>query len=156
VVSVWGERRNCGWAELFPIVDARVRSDVCPMFFGLGAPTALSTTLQRAGFVDIDETRLTVELHYANDDEALGAAFLGGPVALASSRFDDETRRSAQAEYLASLAPFADGAGYRVPGEFVIASARRAEHIHHDTALSRHRSLTTTSNTTTSMKGTAP
>ena len=24
VATVWGERRNCGWAELFPIVDARV------------------------------------------------------------------------------------------------------------------------------------
>ena len=44
VVSVWGERRNCGWAELFPIVDARVTSDVCPMFFALGAPGALAAT----------------------------------------------------------------------------------------------------------------
>ena len=25
VVSAWGERRRCGWAELFPIVDARVQ-----------------------------------------------------------------------------------------------------------------------------------
>ena len=24
-VAVWGERKNCGWAEIFPIVDARVR-----------------------------------------------------------------------------------------------------------------------------------
>ena len=24
VATVWGERRNCGWAEIFPIVDARV------------------------------------------------------------------------------------------------------------------------------------
>jgi ubiquinone/menaquinone biosynthesis C-methylase UbiE len=31
--TVWGERRNCGWAEVFPIVDARVASEVCPMFF---------------------------------------------------------------------------------------------------------------------------
>ena len=41
VVAVWGERRNCGWAELFPIVDARVSSDVCPMFFALGAGDCL-------------------------------------------------------------------------------------------------------------------
>ncbi len=33
VVAIWGERRNCGWADLFPIVDAHVASDVCPMFF---------------------------------------------------------------------------------------------------------------------------
>ena len=130
VVSVWGERRNCGWAEVFPIVDARVNSDVCPIFFALGTPGALTAMLERAGFADIEESRLNVELCYASDEDALGAAFLGGPVALASSRFDDETRRSAHADYLASLADFADGNGYRVPGEFVIASARRAEHTH--------------------------
>ncbi len=129
VVSVWGERRHCGWAELFPIVDARVDSDVCPMFFALGAPGALTTTLERAGFVDIETTRLIVELRYASDDDALGAAFLGGPVALAASRFDDDERRSAHADYLASLADYADGTGYRVPGEFVIASARRSDHV---------------------------
>ena len=127
VVSVWGERRNCGWAQIFPIVDARVSSDVCPMFFALGAPGALAATLERAGFVDIDETRLDVELAYATDEEALGAAFLGGPVALASSRFDNDTRRGAHADYISSLAGFADGTGYRVPGEFVIASARRTD-----------------------------
>jgi len=127
VVSVWGERRNCGWAQLFPIVAARVSSDVCPMFFALGTPGALAATMARAGFVDVDETRLDSDLHYADDDEALGAAFAGGPVALASSRFDDDARRSADAEYLESLAPFADGAGYRVPGEFVVVSARRTD-----------------------------
>lgn len=125
VVSVWGQRRNCGWAELFPIVGARVASDVCPMFFALGAPGALTATLRQAGFVDIEETRLTVDLLYPTDEAALGAAFMGGPVALAYSRFDDTARRSAHAEYLDSLADFADGEGYRVPGEFVIASARR-------------------------------
>ena len=31
--AVWGARRNCGWAEIFPITDARVASEVCPMFF---------------------------------------------------------------------------------------------------------------------------
>ena len=33
--AVWGQRRKCGWADIFPIVDARVQSDVCPMFFRL-------------------------------------------------------------------------------------------------------------------------
>lgn len=128
VVSVWGERRNCGWAELFPIVDARVASDVCPMFFALGAPGALATTLERAGFVDVEETRLSVTLDYGDEDAALGAAFLGGPVALAYSRFDDDARASAHRDYLDSIATFADGTGYRVPGEFVIASAHRVDH----------------------------
>ena len=106
-------------------VGARVASEVCPTFFALGASGAVTTTLDAAGFVDIDETRLTVDLEYPTDEAALGAAFLGGPVALAYSRFDDDTRRSAHLEYLASLANFTDGAGYRVPGEFVIASELR-------------------------------
>ena len=128
IVSVWGERRNCGWAELFPIVEARVSSDVCPMFFALGAPGALVHTLERAGFVDVEETRLSVTLHYGTADAALGAAFMGGPVALAYSRFDDDARASAHRDYLDSIATFADDGGYRVPGEFVIASARRVDH----------------------------
>jgi hypothetical protein len=51
----------------------------------------------------------------------VGAAFEGGPVALAYSRFDAATRAEAQAEYLASIAPYRRGAGYAIPGEFVIA-----------------------------------
>lgn len=125
VVSVWGDRARCGWAEIFPIVDARVTSDVCPMFFALGHAGALTSLLRAAGFVDVQESRLGVELRYTDAGEALGAAFLGGPVALAASRFSDDDRRSAHAEYLASIERYADGPGYRVPGEFVIASARR-------------------------------
>ncbi len=126
VVSVWGERRRCGWADLFGIVDARVSSDVCPLFFALGAPGALAELLERTGLVDVGHERLTVDLRYANESEALGAAFHGGPVALAYAHFDDQTRAGAEREYLDSLAGFrtTDG-GYRVPGEFVVAWARR-------------------------------
>lgn len=120
VVAVWGERRNCGWAEVFPIVDARVSSDVCPMFFSLGGRNALVTLFERVGFVDVEERRIETELVYDDDTAAIGAAFLGGPVALAHSRFDDATRTAAHDEYLESIAPFRTGAGYRVPGEFVI------------------------------------
>lgn len=130
VVSTWGARRNCGWAALFPIIDARVSSDVCPMFFALGAPGALAELLEGAGFVDVEEERLRVELRYDCADDALGAAFLGGPVALAYSRFDDDARAGAHREYLASISDFADGRGYRVPGEFVVCSARRAGRTH--------------------------
>lgn len=125
VVSVWGERRRCGWADIFPIVDARVASDVCPMFFALGTAGALTDLLVGAGFDDVDEHRLDVELRYATADEALGAAFLGGPVALAASRFSADDRAGAHADYLSSIEPYADGNGFRIPGEFVIASARR-------------------------------
>lgn len=127
-VSVWGARAKCGWSSIFPIVDARVESDVCPMFFALGAPDALAGVLGRAGFVDVETTRLAIDLEYATADDALGAAFLGGPVALAAARFGDDVRRAAHAEYLASIAHFADGAGgFRVPGEFVVATAHRRD-----------------------------
>ena len=127
VAAVWGERRNCGWAELFPIVDVRVRSDVCPMFFALGAPGSLTALFERGGFTDIEERRIDVELVYGDAEAALGAAFLGGPVALAYSRFDDDTKASAHVDYLNSIAAYRHGNGYRVPGEFVIVSGRRAE-----------------------------
>lgn len=132
VAAVWGERRNCGWADVFPIVDARVSSDVCPMFFALGGPSVLAQLFTRAGFVDVDEVRISTELVYHDEDAAIGAAFLGGPVALAHARFDDATRESAYDEYLASIEPFRDGAGFRVPGEFVVVAARLPSPTHPD------------------------
>lgn len=47
--TAWGERRKCGWSEVFPIVDSRVASEVCPMFFGTGAPNALKRLFEDAG-----------------------------------------------------------------------------------------------------------
>ena len=120
VAAVWGARQKCGWAEIFPIVDARVQSEVCPMFFQLGTGGSLGRAMEEAGFGDIESDRVSTVLRYASADEAIGAAFVGGPVALAHSRFDAATREEAHAEYLASLEPWRTGEGYRVPGEFVI------------------------------------
>ena len=125
VAAVWGDRRHCGWAEIFPIVDARVQSDVCPMFFQLGTGDALALTMSQAGLAGIEAQRISVRLRYATADDALGAAFAGGPVALAYARFDEETRLAAHEEYLASIAPFRSGDGYDIPGEFVGASGKR-------------------------------
>src|SRR6185436_6593945 len=36
IAAVWGERDHCGWSGIFEIVDKRVASEVCPMFFQLG------------------------------------------------------------------------------------------------------------------------
>jgi SAM-dependent methyltransferase len=124
-LSVWGERRNCGWASLFGIVDARVASDVCPMFFAMGAPNVLTGTMSDQGFVDVVEERICVTLDFATDEAALSAAFAGGPVALAYARFDDETKASAHSEYLDSIAQYRRSDGYRVPGEFAIATGRK-------------------------------
>ena len=120
--AVWGARARCGWAEIFPIVDARVSSEVCPLFFQLGAKDSLARSFTQAGFTDVRCERLEVDLGYASDDEALNAAFRGGPVALAYSRFDEATREAVHAEYLQSIEGFRDGTAYRIPGEFVVAS----------------------------------
>jgi len=121
VAVVWGQRDRCGWAEIFPIVESRIKSDVCPMFFQMGTQDALAKTLQMAGFGDVTHERLPSTLRYESGDEAIGAAFLGGPVALAYSRMDEPTRESAHKEYLDSIAQYRDGDGYNVAGEFVVA-----------------------------------
>ena len=123
--AVWGARNRCGWADIFPIVDRRVASEVCPMFFQLGTGDMLRQAFEAAGFSGVRPERVTSTLHYESADDACGAAFVGGPVALAYSRFDDHTRREAEAEYLASIEPYRSGATYEVPGEFVIACGTR-------------------------------
>lgn len=120
-VLVWGQRSKCGWAEIFPIVDARVKSEVCPLFFQLGGEGVLEHALTAAGFSDIRGERLSSTLAYSNGEEACLAAFAGGPVALAYDRFDEKTRGETHAEYLASIAAFKRGAGYEIPAEFVLA-----------------------------------
>ncbi len=120
VCAVWGARKNCGWAEIFPIVDSRVSTEVCPLFFQLGTGEALSMTYEAAGFGEVICKRITTVLEYDGPDSAVGAAFAGGPVAMAYARFDDETREAAHAEYRASIEPFRSNAGYRIPGEFVV------------------------------------
>ena len=120
VACVWGARANCGWADIFPIVDARVDTDVCPMFFQLGTQDVLARTFEAAGFAQVESTRIETRMEYATAQDALGAAFIGGPVAMAYSRFDAPTRIAAHAEYLGSIAPHRVGDGYRIPGEFVV------------------------------------
>ncbi len=123
--AVWGDRRRCGWAEIFPIVDSRVASEVCPMFFQLGTKDLLAWSFEKAGFHDVALERLDTTLRYDSGEEACGAAFAGGPVALAYSKFDDRTREAAHREYLASIEAYRDGEGYAIPGEFVVATGKK-------------------------------
>jgi SAM-dependent methyltransferase len=126
-LAVWGERERCGWSALFPIVDAEVTTDVCPLFFRLGQGDALARLCSEAGATGLQTERIGTTLHYASGDEACRAAFAGGPVALAWSRFGDEARERACARYLDALAPWRSGAGYAVPAEFVLVSGRKPE-----------------------------
>lgn len=117
---VWGARKECGWASIFPIVDKRVNSDVCPLFFQLGTGNALSAAYEKAGFQDISTDRFSTHLTFENDEEACVAAFWGGAVALAYQKFDQPTREEAHQEYLDSIQSFKKDEGYSIPGEFVI------------------------------------
>ena len=124
VVAVWGERACCGWAALFAIVDAEVTSEVCPLFFRLGQRDALARACAATPFERIAEQRIATTLVYPDADAACGAAFIGGPVALAWSRFDAAVRERVRQRYLEAIAPWRDGRGYRVPGEFVVVAAQ--------------------------------
>lgn len=125
VLAVWGERARCGWAPLFGIVDAEVRSKVCPLFFGLGEGEALARRCAAAGLQVTRQRRRSDTLEYVDAAEACAAAFAGGPVALAWSRFDAAVRERVQSRYLEAIAPWRDGAGYRVPAEYLIVAAVR-------------------------------
>jgi ubiquinone/menaquinone biosynthesis C-methylase UbiE len=124
-IAVWGKRDLCGWAEIFPIVDARVNSEVCPAFFQLGTGETLRHVMETAGFHNVTLDRLSTTLHYRSEAEALVAAFAGGPVALAYSRFDEVTRDAAHADYLASIESYRRNGRYEIPGEFVVARGNR-------------------------------
>jgi ubiquinone/menaquinone biosynthesis C-methylase UbiE len=118
--TVWGERRNCGWADVFPTVDARVASEVCPMFFGTGAAGALVRLFESAGLEEIEEHRQFETLIYLSDADVVDAVLLGGPVALAVKRFNDDIWEEVRQEFLSSVAEYRRGDGsYHIAGEFV-------------------------------------
>nr|NIT58060.1 dimethylmenaquinone methyltransferase [Fodinibius sp.]NIV12978.1 dimethylmenaquinone methyltransferase [Fodinibius sp.]NIY26642.1 dimethylmenaquinone methyltransferase [Fodinibius sp.] len=58
-------------------------------------------------------------------EQAIIAAFQGGAVALAYRKFGQHTKEKVHAEYLESIQPFSNGAGYDIPGEFVIVSGKK-------------------------------
>lgn len=124
VATIWGERRHCGWADIFPIVDARVASEVCPMFFASGSPGILKMDFEAAGLTDLHEKRQSELLEFETSEALTRAITLGGPVAMAVKRFDAEVMAQVQAEFLKSVSQHLrpDG-GYSIPGEFVTVCA---------------------------------
>ena len=120
VVAVWGKRNNCAWADIFEIVDKRVSSEVCPMFFNLGNDSMLEKSFEVAGFSKIQTQKINSLLHYNSPEEACAAAFEGGPVALAYFKFSDNMKGEAKEEYLASIEQYKYENTYLVPGEFII------------------------------------
>ena len=122
-LAVWGEQSKCGWSAVFPIVAAEVASEVCPLFFRLGQQDALARLCADAKFEAVRYRRFTTTLTYADSNEACDAAFVGGPVALAWSHFNEEVRARVRARYLDAIESWRDGHRYRIPGEFVVAAA---------------------------------
>ena len=122
-LAVWGERSRCGWSPVFPIVDLEVAGDVCPLFFELGQSDALARLCGDAGFGNVEQHRIAATLTYSDADEACDAAFVGGPVALAWSRFDDDVRARVRSRYVEAINAWRHDRGYRIPGEFVVAAA---------------------------------
>jgi SAM-dependent methyltransferase len=125
-VAVWGERSRCGWSPVFPIVEAEVSSELCPLFFRLGQEDTLADLCTDASLQIVGHQRISTTLVYADADEACGAAFAGGPVALAWSRFDARTRARVCERYIEAIGPWRDGKGFRLPGEFVIVTAMKS------------------------------
>jgi ubiquinone/menaquinone biosynthesis C-methylase UbiE len=123
VLAVWGERARCGWSAVLSIVDEEVASDVCPWFFRLGQGHALAEACRTAGFTEVLEERIACTLDYSNANDACNAAFVGGPVAMAWSRFDGDTRERATRRYLEAIAAWQHEGGYQIPGEFVVVEA---------------------------------
>jgi ubiquinone/menaquinone biosynthesis C-methylase UbiE len=121
-IAVWGKRANCGWSPVFSIVESEVASDVCPLFFSSGEPDALARLCEDAGFDAIRQRRIPTILCYDDAVAASDAAFVGGPVALAWSRFDATVRERARTRYREAIEPFRRNHGYRIPGEFVVAA----------------------------------
>jgi ubiquinone/menaquinone biosynthesis C-methylase UbiE len=119
-VAVWGKRNSCGWADLFEIVDKRVSSEVCPMFFNTGNDGVLEKSFDIAGFSKISTEKIKTVLHYDTAEEACYAAFEGGPVALAYFKFSDDVKKEVCREYLSSIEPYRKDTSYDVPGEFVV------------------------------------
>ena len=122
-LAVWGERSRCGWSPVFPIVQDEVASEVCPLFFQLGQGEALARLCLDANLEVGEPLRVTATLVYTDAEAACGAAFAGGPVALAWSHFDDATRARVCTRYIEAITPWRHGKGFRLPAEFVILTA---------------------------------
>jgi hypothetical protein len=121
---VWGERARCAWSQVFPIVDAEVASEVCPLFFRHGASDALARACCDAGLAVAWQSRLVHPLRYPDDEAACAAMFQAGPVALAWTRFSEHVRARVRQRYLGAIAPWREGAAYALPAEFVCLEAR--------------------------------
>jgi len=126
VAAVWGQRNRCHWADIFPIVDNEVKSEVCPLFFSLGAGDALQQSFQKQGFTNLETRRIETTLQFDNTESLLAAIIDGGAVALAAKRFEPETRQRVDDNFLNSVKEYRQGEGYAIPAEFVVVAGQKS------------------------------
>ena len=124
-VCVWGRRAACGFAEVFPIVDAHVDSEVCPLFFSLGVPGALGRRSRAPAWWTSSRRAFRSRSRGPRRTRRAGRCWR-----VARSRWpggDSHPRRarSCAREYLASLEPFRRGDRYDVAAEVMFATARK-------------------------------
>ncbi len=125
IAAVWGQRSKCKWADIFPVVERTVESEVCPLFFSLGSGDALAQGFQTQGFESVQSRRIDTCLHFENERSFLTSQIDGGAVALAAKRFDAATRRQVEREFLETVEMYRDGNGYSIPAEFVVVAGEK-------------------------------
>ena len=123
---LWGARRNCGWAEIFPIrrtahgqrrvpdvLCVRHRRHLCPAVFRAAGFTACTWSASRCRSSSRcrGRARSARRLHRR----------AGGPRLYPVRRGECD---SANTEYLKSIETFRQGEAYHVPGEFVAVVGR--------------------------------
>ena len=127
VIAVSGARARCGWAEVFPIVESRVASDVCPMFFQLGTSDTLAASLTRAAFGNVRS--ITCRRPFCTSPRQTLRMRRSSAV-LSRWRIRSSTNRHVRRRgtNISSRSPAAYrvGEGYRVPGEFVVGCGEKA------------------------------
>ena len=129
IAAVWGARKNCSWAHIFPIVDSVVQSDVCPLFFSIGTGDSLENSFKDAGFNLVTSHRVTCTMKFDSEQSLLEAHVDAGPVALAAKRFDKATREKVDVAFLKSVSEHRYGDEFRLPGEFVVAIGWKPENV---------------------------
>jgi hypothetical protein len=95
--------------------------------FSLSDPERVTTTLDRAGFVDIaadpvDGSRLITS---ATADDDVRTLLEAGPLGEAYDAADDSARRAAVDAVLAAIEPYRDRDGWRLPGAALTVTATR-------------------------------
>jgi len=128
-LAVWGAPdRNPYFAA--PAMALVQRGHIPPPDPGMPNPFSLAGEdhtrglLEGAGFDDVRMEEIAVTFSFPDIDECFAVtADTAGPMGVALQRLSDHERDAVKSQFEQSLAPFAAGDGYRIPGVALAASA---------------------------------